>query len=236
MMMKDLVDQVLAANLELHRSGLARLTWGNVSGIDRDRGLVVIKPSGVAYADLTRDALAVVDLEGRVVGGRLHPSSDTPTHLALYRAFPAIGGITHTHSVYATMFAQACREIPCLGTTHADQFFGPVPLARALTPEEVRDDYERNTGRAIVERFASLDPAATPGVLAAHHGPFTWGKDPGASLENSIALEAIAEMAFGTLALAPGIGPIPAHILDKHFSRKHGPGAYYGQKRGSPGA
>jgi L-ribulose-5-phosphate 4-epimerase len=229
-MLEELRNQVLAANLELARSGLVQLTWGNVSGIDRERGLMVIKPSGVEYSALRAEDLVVLDLDGRAVDGKLKPSSDTPSHLVLYRAFKELGGITHAHSVYATMFAQACREIPCLGTTHADQFCGAVPLARALTPEEVEQGYEVNTGRVIVERLAGVNPLHMPAVLAAHHGPFTWGKNAADAVRNAVALETVAKMAWGTLLLNPGIGPIPAHILDKHWQRKHGPAAYYGQK------
>ena len=228
-MLEELKQQVLEANLELARSGLVSLTWGNVSGLDRRRGLVAIKPSGVEYSALTVETLVVLDLDGRVVEGRLKPSSDTPTHLVLYQAFPDIGGITHAHSVYATMFAQACREIPCLGTTHADQFCGPIPVTRALTPEEVRGGYEVHTGRAIVERFAGLSPLDMPAALAAHHGPFTWGRDAADSVKNGLALETVAKMAWGTLLLDPGMAPIPRHLLDKHWQRKHGPKAYYGQ-------
>jgi len=228
-MLEQLKTAVLEANLDLNRSGLVTLTWGNVSGIDRARGLVVIKPSGVAYADLTPDDLAVVNLDGKVVAGRRKPSSDTKTHLVLYRAFPDIGGVAHTHSANAVAFAQAGREIPALGTTHADHFFGPVPVARALTEAEVSEDYETNTGRVIVERFAGLKPAEMPAVLAAHHGPFTWGKDAMDAVRNSVALEAVAEMALKTVLLNPGVGPMPAHVLRKHYTRKHGPNAYYGQ-------
>lgn len=227
--MQELKEQVCLANQELERSGVVALTWGNVSGIDRERGIVAIKPSGVAYSDLTPDCLPVVDLDGRVVEGTLRPSSDTATHLVLYRHFKDVGGIAHTHSVYATAFAQACREIPCLGTTHADQFPGPVPVARALTEAEIYEDYESNTGRIIVERFEELDPLQMPAVLAAHHGPFTWGATVEKALYNAIALEAVAKMALHTLGLNAEISALPAHILQKHFTRKHGPDAYYGQ-------
>lgn len=226
----ELRQAVCEANLELNRSALVTLTWGNVSGIDRDAGVVAIKPSGVPYPELRPEHIVLVGLDGARVEGALNPSSDTPTHLELYRAFPVVGGITHTHSIYATAFAQACREIPCLGTTHADQFYGSVPLARALTSEEVDKGYEVNTGRVIVERFSGLDPAEVPGVLCAHHGPFTWGRSAADSVTNAVALEAIARMALHTFALAPQIGPIPPHILRKHHDRKHGPNAYYGQR------
>ena len=229
-MLEDLKQAVWQANLDLDRAGLVTLTWGNVSGIDRTAGLMVIKPSGVPYSELKPDHLVVLNLDGKVVEGKLNPSSDTPTHRCLYRAFPAIGGITHTHSVHATAFAQACREIPCLGTTHADHFAGPVPVARALTPAEVEADYEGNTGVVIVERFKSLNPMEVPGVLVSHHGPFTWGKHAMDSVKNSIALEVIARMAQITLAMNAATGPIPSHISNKHYTRKHGPNATYGQR------
>ena len=228
-MLKELRRDVWAANMELVRAGLVVLTWGNVSGIDRRRGLVVIKPSGVDYGSLKPEHLAVVDLDGTLVEGKLNPSVDAPTHLVLYRAFKDIGGITHAHSVHATAFAQACRELPCLGTTHADHFFGAVPLARALTAREVREDYVGNTGRVIVERFKGIDPMEMPAVLVAHHGPFTWGKDAMDSVKNNIALETVARMAIGALALNARIPAIPKHILNKHYKRKHGPNATYGQ-------
>ncbi len=230
-MLSDLKAQVCEANRQLEPSGLVKLTWGNVSGIDRASGLWCIKPSGVDYGALTPDDMVVLDLEGKVVEGKLRPSSDTKTHLVLYREFPEIGGITHTHSAHATMFAQAGREIPCFGTTHADHFHGTVPIVRALTPEEVEADYEHFTGVAIVERLRELKlhPIEMPGVLQLHHAPFTFGKSAMDSLKNSIALEMCAQMALGSLALNPALGFIPAHILEKHHSRKHGPAAYYGQ-------
>lgn len=233
-MLDQLRQDVLRANLELVRAGLVVLTWGNASGLDRDRGLVAIKPSGVSYDTLSAADLVIVDLEGRVVEGRLRPSSDLATHLALYQAWPKIGGIVHTHSQVATTFAQACREITCFGTTHADHFHGPVPVTRPLTAAEVAGDYEAATGAVILERFADLHPAHVPAVLVANHGPFTWGRDAADAAHNAIALEQVAAMALGTLQLAPEQGPIAAHILDKHFSRKHGPKAYYGQGGGGP--
>jgi len=229
-MLEELKKTVCAANLELVRQGLVTLTWGNVSGIDRAGGLMVIKPSGVAYDQLTPDAMVVTDLDGRVAEGRYAPSSDTPTHLRLYRAFPEVGGIVHTHSTYATAFAQAGREIPCLGTTHADYFRGAVPVARLPTEAEVVGGYERNIGEVIAERFHGLDPCAVPGVLAAGHGPFTWGPDPLKAVANAVALEAVAKMAFLTFGLSPQVASLPEYLCDKHFGRKHGPDAYYGQK------
>ncbi len=230
-MLEKLKEEVLAANLSLEAHGLVKLTWGNVSGLDRERRLVVIKPSGVPYSELRLESLVVLRLDGAVVEGAHRPSSDTATHLELYRSFPAIGGVCHTHSTHATVWAQAGCELPCLGTTHADHFYGPVPVCRALDPAEVEGDYEGNTGRAIVERFVSggLDPVAMPAVLQAYHAPFTWGKCAAKAVENSVALETCALMALHTLALNPARGPLPAHILDKHYLRKHGPGAYYGQ-------
>ena len=228
-MFDRLKAEVFKANMDLAHYGLVTLTWGNVSGIDRDAGCVAIKPSGVEYETMTADDMAVVDMDGKLIHGRLHPSSDAPTHLYLYKAFPAIGGIVHTHSVYATMFAQACREIPCLGTTHADHFDGPVPVTRFLTEEEVERGYERETGAVIVERFAQLDPAGIPSVLVAGHAPFAWGRDAAEAVKNSLILERIAQMAVGTLQLNPDISALPGHIRQKHYRRKHGPDAYYGQ-------
>lgn len=228
-MLNELKQQVLEANLQLVREGLVTLTWGNVSGLDNERGLVVIKPSGVPYDALRAEHLVVVNLDGHVVEGDLRPSSDTPTHIVLYRAFPNIGGIAHSHSRYATAFAQACRELPCLGTTHADHFFGSVPLARALSEAEVNENYEGHTGHVILECFQDRNPLETPAVLCAHHGPFTWGRSPAAAVQNSVALETCAHMAWVAGSLNPGIGAIPAHILRKHYERKHGPHATYGQ-------
>lgn len=231
-MLEELKEEVCEANRALEASGLVKLTWGNVSGVDRASGLWCIKPSGVDYAELLPSQMVLLDLDGEVVEGTLRPSSDTKTHLHLYRQFPQIGGITHTHSPYATAFAQAGRELPCFGTTHADHFYGTVPLVRALTPDEVQEDYEHHTGVAIVERLheLGLDPLEMPAVLQIHHAPFTFGRCAADSLKNSIALEMCAQMALSTLALNPAQGAIPAHILQKHHLRKHGPGAYYGQK------
>jgi len=230
-MLSDLKEEVLEANRMLVREGLVRLTWGNVSGMDRASGLFVIKPSGVAYEDLTVDSLVVMDLEGTVVEGNLRPSSDAPTHRILYREFPQIAGVTHTHSVKATMFSQAGVELPCLGTTHADHFYGTVPVVRELTAEEVAEDYETHTGLAIVERFRQqgLDPLAMPACFQKYHAPFTWGKSAIDSVKNSVALEVCAEMAMGTWQLSSGVDPLPGYLLEKHYLRKHGPGAYYGQ-------
>ncbi len=231
-MLEALKAMVCEANLELVRHGLVTLTWGNVSGIDRTCGLVAIKPSGVPYDRLIPETIVLTDLDGRVVEGDYAPSSDTPTHLCLYRAFAQIGGVVHTHSAYATAFAQAGREIPCLGTTHADHFYGPVPVARMPTVQEVGNRYEHAIGALIVERFRDVDPVAVPGVLAAGHGPFVWGADPRKAVENAVALESVAQMAATTLMLCPDTPPLPSHILDKHYGRKHGPGAYYGQPKG----
>jgi L-ribulose-5-phosphate 4-epimerase len=226
---RRLRETVLQANLYLSRSGVVLLSWGNVSGADRRLGVMAIKPSGVPYDQLTPEHIVVLDMTGHVVEGCLKPSSDTPTHLALYRAFPDVAGVAHSHSPFATMFAQANREIPCLGTTHADVCRGPVPITRPLTQAEVERDYEANTGRVIVERFTDRSPTAASGVLVAQHGPFTWGADAMAAAENSVALEAVARMAWGTLQLRPDAPPLPDYLLAKHHNRKHGPGAYYGQ-------
>jgi L-ribulose-5-phosphate 4-epimerase len=231
MMLDKLKKEVWQANLDLVRYGLVILTFGNASGIDRKKGFVVIKPSGVSYDDMKPSDMVVIGLDGKVAEGTLNPSSDTPTHLALYRAFPGIGSIVHAHSEYATMFAQAGKEIPCLGTTHADHFHGPVPVTRFLTKREVAADYEGNTGRVIVERFAGLDAIGTPAVLVAGHGPFAWGKTPGEAARNALVLERTAKTALGTLTLDPGRRRLPGYIVEKHFQRKHGPHATYGQKK-----
>jgi L-ribulose-5-phosphate 4-epimerase len=231
-MLGELKEAVWRANLDLVRYGLVLLTFGNASGLDRKKGIMAIKPSGVSYENMKPADIVLVDLEGKRVDGRLSPSSDAPTHLELYRAFPAIGGIAHAHSEYATIFAQACREIPCLGTTHADVFYGPVPVTRSLKREEVRRDYELNTGKVIAERFRRISPLERPGVLVAGHGPFAWGRTPGEAVQNCLSLEKIAKMALGTILLGPSGLRFPRCLLDKHFQRKHGPGAYYGQKKG----
>jgi len=234
---EQLKEDVWRVNMGLVEAGLIVLTWGNASGVDRAAGVMAIKPSGVEYEALRAEHIVVVSLEtGAVVEGAGRPSSDTPTHLCLYRSFPTIGGVIHTHSPSATSFAQALREIPCLGTTHADQFYGPVPLTRMMRDEEIRFNYELNTGRLIVECFEEkgLDPAQIPAVLVAGHGPFVWGATPAKALENAVVLEAVAEMAWRAVQLNPAVEPIPRALLDKHFLRKHGPGAYYGQPGGAP--
>jgi L-ribulose-5-phosphate 4-epimerase len=230
-MLDQLKQEVFQANIDLVRHGLVTLTWGNVSGVDRPSGHVVIKPSGVEYERMTTGDMVVVDMDGNVVDGNLRPSSDTPAHLELYKAFPAVGGIVHTHSTYATMFAQACREIPCFGTTHADHFNGPIPVTRFLTENEVREGYERETGKIIVERFAGLNSSDTPGVLVAGHAPFVWGKNAADAVQNSVILERIAQMALGSLQLNPALSALPEYLQEKHYQRKHGPKAYYGQKK-----
>ena len=231
-MQEELKKAVCQANLELQKHRLVIYSWGNVSGIDRSAGVVVIKPSGVLYDELTPDKMVVLDLEGGIIEGNLNPSSDTPTHLELYRNFKAVGGICHTHSPIATMWAQACREIPCFGTTHADNFYGPIPVTEVMTNERIQSDYELNTGRIIVERFAGMDPMQTPAILVANHGPFTWGADPAAAVEQTVVLEQIAAMALDTITINPEQGPISKALLDKHYLRKHGKNAYYGQSGG----
>ena len=228
-MLESLKQAVYEANMELPRRGLVTYTWGNVSGIDREKGLVVIKPSGVSYEDLSPDKLVVLTLDGEVVEGTLNPSSDTKTHLVLYKAFPELGGIVHTHSPHAVGWAQAGRDIPCYGTTHADYFHGDIPVTRFLTPEETEEDYEGNTGKVIIEAFQGRNPMHTPGVLANGHGPFTWGKNGADAVYNAVVLEELSKMALMTRALNPAAGALPKHISDKHFLRKHGPNAYYGQ-------
>ncbi len=232
MRLEELRKLVYQANIDLVDLGLVTLTWGNVSGLDKESGIVAIKPSGVDYKDLAPENLVLVDLAGNRVEGDLNPSSDTPTHLELYRAFDRIAGVAHTHSDYAGMFAQARLAIPCLGTTHADHFNGEVPLTRMITQEEVEADYEGNTGKVIVERFERIDPQEMPAVLVAAHGAFAWGSSPERAVINSLALEKTAKMAWGTLSLAPEVPPFPEYLLRKHYQRKHGPQAYYGQKTG----
>jgi L-ribulose-5-phosphate 4-epimerase len=229
-MHEELRERVAEAHRAIVRAGLVVLTFGNASGADRDAGVMAIKPSGVPYDDLTAEDILVLDLEsGEVVAGEGRPSSDTPTHLVLYRAFAGVGGIVHTHSPLATAWAQAQRELPCFGTTHADHFDGAVPVTRQLSPEEIDGDYERLTGEVIVEAFAELDPLARPAALVASHGPFAWGPDVDTAVENAIALEATAATAAWTELLRAGAGPIGDDLRRRHFSRKHGPAAYYGQ-------
>ena len=232
MVSRHLKEAVLEANLALPQHGLVTFTWGNVSGIDRNAGLVVIKPSGVPYERLTVEDMVVVDLEGNVVEGELRPSSDTPTHLALYRSLPEIGGVVHTHSPWATSWAQAKRAIPALGTTHADYFYGEIPCTRELTDEEIATAYELETGHVILETLDELmlEAVAVPGVLVANHAPFCWGKDANEAVHNAVVLEDVAKMGLHALNLNPGLTPIKQSILDKHYLRKHGANAYYGQK------
>lgn len=231
-MLEELRKQVYEANMELPRRNLVTYTWGNVSGIDREKGLVVIKPSGVEYDELTPENLVVLDLDGNRVEGELNPSSDTKTHLELYKAFPTLGGIVHTHSPYAVAWAQAGREIPCYGTTHADYFYGAVPCARHLTKEELDEDYEKNTGKIIIDTFTDrgIDPVAVPGVICHSHGPFTWGKDAAQAVYHAVVLEEVAKMALLTRQVDSDAAPAPQYLQDKYYMRKHGPNAYYGQK------
>lgn len=229
-MLQQLKEAVLAANLELPEKGLVTYTWGNVSGIDRDSRLVVIKPSGVPYEELKIEHLVVVDLDGNLVEGTLRPSSDTPTHLEIYKNFKEVGGVVHTHSRWATIWAQAGRGIPALGTTHADYFYGEIPCTRKMTQEEIRDEYERQTGRVIVETYVGKNPMYLPGVLVNNHGPFCWGKDAHEAVHNAVVLEEVAMMAYHTCLLVPGRNAVDQVLLDKHFLRKHGANAYYGQK------
>jgi len=232
-MLEQLKKAVYEANMELPRRGLVTYTWGNVSGIDRESGLVVIKPSGVEYEDLKPEDLVVLSLDGEVVEGDLNPSSDTKTHIELYKAFPELGGVVHTHSPHAVAWAQAGRDIPCYGTTHADYFYGPIPCARSLTPTEVDEDYERNTGKVIIETFSErkLNPVHVPAVICRNHGPFTWGKNAAQAVYHAVVLEEVAKMAMYTCQINGQVEAAPQHVQDKHFLRKHGPNAYYGQKK-----
>jgi L-ribulose-5-phosphate 4-epimerase len=231
MLLEELREEVLEANLELVRRGLVLYTFGNVSGIDRGRGLVAIKPSGVAYEEMTAEKMVVTDLSGKIVEGELRPSSDLATHLELYKHFTNIGGVAHTHSEYATAWAQAEMEIPCLGTTHADYFHGPVPVTRRLSEAAIAGEYERETGAAICRRFTEIDPNAIPAVLVAGHGPFCWGGDAAEAAHNAAILEYVARMASHTLSINSETGPLPQMLHDKHFLRKHGSHAYYGQAK-----
>ena len=232
-MLEKLKEEVYLANMELPKRGLVTYTWGNVSGIDREKGLFVIKPSGVEYDELKPSDMVVMDLKGNKIEGDMNPSSDTKTHMVLYNAFPKVGGIVHTHSPYAVAWAQAGEDLPCYGTTHADYFYGSIPCARHLTQEELDEDYERNTGVTIVETFKErgLDPKAVPAVLCFSHGPFTWGKDPTQAVYHSVVLEECAKMGIFTRMVNPNAAPAPQRMQDKHYMRKHGPNAYYGQKK-----
>ena len=227
-MLSELKAEACKANLELVKHGLVIFTWGNASGIDREKGLMVIKPSGVPYSNLLPDMMVVMDLDGKVVEGKLNPSSDAATHLVLYKAFPHIGGVVHTHSTYATAWAQAGQDIPNIGTTHADYFKDAVPCTRMMTQAEVEGKYEWETGKVIAERFSGLNPDYTPGALACNHGPFCWGKDVHEAVHNAVVLEEVAKMAYLSLNINPGLS-MNEHLVAKHFNRKHGPGAYYGQ-------
>lgn len=228
-MLEALKQEVCQANLDLVKYKLVTFTWGNVSGIDRESGLIVIKPSGVSYDDMSAEDMVVVDLDGNVVEGKYKPSSDTPTHVALYLAFPEVGGIVHTHSPWATSWAQAGREIPLYGTTQADYFYGSIPCTRNLTQEEIDEAYEANTGKVIIETFAKINPKHVPSVLCLNHAPFSWGKDAHEAVHNAVVLEEVAKMAARTEAINPDVKAAPDRIKDKHFLRKHGPNAYYGQ-------
>ena len=229
-MLEDLKQKVFQANLDLVKHGLVIFTWGNVSGIDRESGLVVIKPSGVDYDTMTVSDMVVVDLDGNVVEGDLRPSSDTPTHLALYKAFPEIGGVVHTHSTYATAWAQAGIDLPNIGTTHADYFHQAIPCTADMTEAEVKGEYELETGNVIIERFKGMNPVHTPGVLVKNHGPFAWGKDPHDAVHNAVVMEQVAKMASIAYSVNPNLTMNPL-LIEKHFNRKHGPNAYYGQKK-----
>lgn len=228
-MLEQLKKQVLEANLLLPKYGLVTFTWGNVSGIDRESGLVVIKPSGVPYEGMTEEDMVVVDLDGKRVEGQWKPSSDTPTHVELYKAFPALGGIVHTHSRWATTFAQAGLDIPAMGTTHGDYFYGDIPCTRKMTPQEIAGEYEKETGRVIIETFAGKSPADIPGVTVHSHGPFAWGKDAMDAVHNAVVMEEVAFMDWHAMMINPAAGRMQQELLDKHYLRKHGKNAYYGQ-------
>lgn len=230
-MLEQLKETVFKANLMLPKYKLITFTWGNVSGIDREANLVVIKPSGVEYDEMTADDMVVVDLDGNIVEGELNPSSDTPTHLELYKAFPELGGIVHTHSRWATIFSQAGIGIPALGTTHGDYFYGEIPCTRKMTPEEINGEYEKETGTVIIERFMNIQPEQIPGVLVHSHGPFTWGKTPEDAVHNAVVAEECAMMAWHTRMINASAPVMQQELLDKHYLRKHGVNAYYGQKR-----
>ena len=230
-MYRKLKERVYEANMELFRRKLIVYTWGNVSEVDREKGVMAIKPSGVPYEDLKPEMMVIQSLEtGEVLSEGYRPSTDAPTHLAIYRAFEEVGGMVHTHSTCATSFAQAERDLDCFGTTHADYFYGAVPCTRMMTAQEIQEDYEGNTGKVIIEAFQGKNPMHTPGVLANGHGPFTWGKNGADAVYNAVVLEELSKMALMSRALKPSVGELPRHIIDKHFMRKHGPNAYYGQK------
>lgn len=228
-MLEDLKEQVWKANLELPRHKLVTFTWGNVSGIDRDKGIFAIKPSGIPYEELKPEHIVLIDLDGNKVEGNMNPSSDTPTHLELYKAFSECGGIVHTHSTWATIFAQAGKPVPPFGTTHADYFYGEIPCTRLMTKDEIEGEYEKETGKVITETFKDIDPMAVPGVVVINHGPFTWGTDADNAVHNAVVLEEVCKMAHRCMTLTPGLPPISQTILDKHYLRKHGKNAYYGQ-------
>ncbi|SEF76594.1 L-ribulose 5-phosphate 4-epimerase [Eubacterium ruminantium] len=230
-MLEELKKRVYEANMLLPKYGLITFTWGNVSEIDREAGLVAIKPSGVDYDKMTPEDIVILDLDGNKIEGRMNPSTDTPTHLELYKAFPEIGGVVHTHSTFATSWAQAGKDIPCYGTTHADYFYGSIPCIRNLTAEEIEEAYEKNTGLSIVERYMkdNINPAYVPGCVCKNHGPFTWGENGNEAVHNAVVVEEVAKMAFLTLGINPEAGMTPQYMQDKHFMRKHGPNAYYGQ-------
>jgi L-ribulose-5-phosphate 4-epimerase len=230
-MLEELKKEVCKANLDLVKYGLVIFTWGNVSGIDREKELVVIKPSGVSYDNMKPEHMVVLDLNGKVVEGQLNPSSDTATHLELYKKFKNIGGIVHTHSKFAVSWAQAGKSIPAMGTTHADYFYGNIPCTRRMTETEVKGEYEKETGTLIIETFKNINPDEMPAVLVHSHGPFTWGKNPDDAVHNSVVLENIAEIALNMLSINPKAGEMDKYLLDKHFLRKHGKNAYYGQKK-----
>ncbi len=229
-MLEALKQQVYEANMELPKRGLVVYTWGNVSGFDKETGYFAIKPSGVEYDELKPEDMVIMDLNGNKIEGKYNPSSDTATHMELYKAWPEIGGVVHTHSQWATQWAQAGRSIPSYGTTHADYFYGDIPCARSLTPEEIEEAYEKNTGLVILETFADKNPKFVPGVLCTNHGPFSWGKDAKEAVHNAVVLEECAKMAYYTECINPRVGQIPQPLMDKHFLRKHGENAYYGQK------
>lgn len=229
-MLEKLKEQVYEANMELQKKGLVIYTWGNVSGIDREKGLIVIKPSGVDYDTMKPEDMVVLDLQGNIVEGKYKPSTDTPTHLVMYNTYPNIGGVVHTHSEWATIFAQAGMDIQAFGTTHADYFYGDIPCTRDLTDEEINGEYEKETGNVIVETIGGKDPLEVPGIIVKNHAPFTWGKNPENAVYNAVVLDKVAQMAYNTMTLNPRVLRVKQYLLDKHYLRKHGANAYYGQK------